>query len=376
MKLAIFGASARAAAFSAIAAGHEVVAADLFADSDLAERCEAYQITSWSDDFIALIEGTRAAGWLYTGGLENHPQIISDLAERCRLFGTTAAALGRLRDPFALVDVARSFGVAMPLIRREPPTGETAKRWLAKPLQSAGGLGIDFWRGNFWRENGTTTEADYFQQYIEDAQPIAATFAVASEGVLLGITRQLVGEPWTGAEPFAYCGSLLQLGDDWSFFSDCLSAIGDMLVALGARGVVGVDMLVRDGECWLIEINPRYPASAELIEHQRGESMIGIHVNACNEMLPRTAAARLSETMAKAVLFAHRKFTVNAQLHAWLFEYRLAVGGDLADIPTAETRIALGEPILTALTTNESDPLSALQARFDEIRTRIDYSML
>ena len=76
-KLAIVGASVRAAAFSAVRAGFEVVAADLFADADLRAICETTRIESGYPDALAdWLASTECDGWLFTGALENHHEVV------------------------------------------------------------------------------------------------------------------------------------------------------------------------------------------------------------------------------------------------------------------------------------------------------------
>src|SRR5207249_9264748 len=82
----------------------------------------------------------------------------------------------------------------------------------------------------------------------------------------LEVTRQLVGEPWLHAAPFHYCGSIgpLPLSESlWRKFW----RIGTVLAkAFRLRGLFGVDCVLRDGIPWPVEVNPRYPASVEVLE--------------------------------------------------------------------------------------------------------------
>ena len=80
--LLILGASARAAAASAVRAGLAPRAIDLFADADLRAICSAAQVDDYPEGLFAAAIEAPAAPWMYTGGLENYPRLVDDLAAR------------------------------------------------------------------------------------------------------------------------------------------------------------------------------------------------------------------------------------------------------------------------------------------------------
>ena len=80
--IVIVGASARAAAFSALRAGLAPWCADLFADADLAARCPAVAVPfdQYPHGFLKIVRQAPPGPWLFTGGLENHPKLIDRIA--------------------------------------------------------------------------------------------------------------------------------------------------------------------------------------------------------------------------------------------------------------------------------------------------------
>ncbi len=88
-RLAIAGASVRAAAFSALRAGYDVVTADLFADADLRAHCDATRIEAGYPEALAdWLAATECDGWLFTGALENHHELINAMAKLRPLMGS------------------------------------------------------------------------------------------------------------------------------------------------------------------------------------------------------------------------------------------------------------------------------------------------
>src|SRR5437660_693977 len=79
--LLIVGASARAAAFSALRAGLEPWCLDQFADADLCARCPAVLVRPrlYPRGLVALARKAPPGPWLYTGGLENRPRLVRRL---------------------------------------------------------------------------------------------------------------------------------------------------------------------------------------------------------------------------------------------------------------------------------------------------------
>jgi len=87
-KLLILGASARAAAQSALRAGcRRVWAADLFADADLRACAEVVQVRDYPHGLEAAISQAPDGPWMYTGALENHPRLVDRLARLHPLLG-------------------------------------------------------------------------------------------------------------------------------------------------------------------------------------------------------------------------------------------------------------------------------------------------
>src|SRR5205807_493928 len=82
--LLIVGASARSAAFSVLRAGLRPECADLFADADLRARCPVWCAPpkDYPGGFLDLPAFAAPGPWLYTGGLENRPELIDELARR------------------------------------------------------------------------------------------------------------------------------------------------------------------------------------------------------------------------------------------------------------------------------------------------------
>ncbi len=375
-QLLIFGASVRAAAFSALRGGLVPWCVDLCADADLRHRCPAMRLPGkYPDSFSEVASGLGPGPWMYTGGLENHPVLVLELASRRPLWGNDANVLRRVRHPAFLRDTARAAGLPTPELAQPghvPPNG----RCLIKPLGSAGGRGVRVWSGDRSKVNWGFA---YLQEQIEGV-PVAALYVAAGgTALLLGLVRQLIGEPWLHAHEFGYCGSVGPLSLS-ATLARSLRRLGHRLAAEGGLGgLFGVDGILRDDAFWPVEINPRYTASIEVLEYATGLRALHLHRLAFEdeqEALSAPVATSAAGVVAKAVLFARQEVVFPAH-GPWT--PTLAVPKpveempEFADLPNADDHIEPGRPVLTLLAkaTDVAGAVAVLRQRAAEVQRHL-----
>ena len=211
----------------------------------------------------------------------------------------------------------------------------------------------------------------YFQEQIEGL-PASAVYTGSGEGAnCLGVTRQLLGLPWCGAnrgaDRFRYCGSIGPLE-----FSPLLARRFEELGSAIARsfaliGLFGVDAIVRDNEIWAIEVNPRYTASIEILERTSSVNAVHFHVQAFSASSASSAFQTLKRrerggrrAAGKAVLYAPANLAVGVAFLDWTES--LNSGREcpaIADIPSPGIDIRAGQPIVTVFA-EDSDERSVL----------------
>jgi predicted ATP-grasp superfamily ATP-dependent carboligase len=328
-------------------AGFAPWCADLFADADLQRACPVRRIepADYPQGLIAVSREAPPGPWLYTGALENRPDIVAEIDRP--LLGNPPDVLRRVRSPFLVADAMRAKGLPCPDVRTAPPPNNDKRRWLVKPRRSAGGVGIRVWR------NGAGFDAKrfYLQEWI-DGENYSAVFVgdAKRQAQLLGVTRQLIGEPWLHAAPFRWCGNIGPLVFPAAAEAN-LRQIGNTLVEeFALRGLFGIDFILRDGVPWLIEVNPRYPASAEVIERRTRQRLMELHCQASLRTNPGGAARQgLFAVCGKAILFAERstEFPKHGPWDAALQMPLEDLNIPFADIPVAGTHIEAGQPVCT-----------------------------
>lgn len=372
--LLIIGASARAAAFSALRAGLHPWCVDLFADVDLQQRCAVTRLTGrYPEGFRRFIESGLPGPWMYTGGLENRPRLLWRWA-RCRpLWGNVNQPWYDSRNPEYVASLLRAEAMPVAALHRAGDKPPTDRRWLLKPRRSAGGMGIRFWtpEQKLWDKNDV-----YCQEWIE-GQSLSLLFLGNGETAhLLGVTRQLVGETWLHAAPFRYCGNIGPL-DPRLVQRPSLEELGELLASqCFLAGLFGVDGILSDGAFWPVEINPRYTASVEVLEHATKLPMLRYHAHVFTHRylspLPPPAMP-MNRIIGKAILFARGDLHFPAD-GPWMTELRSPKPVEelpaFADIPAAGERIEAGKPVLTLFAA--ADSVAACEDALRQIAADLD----
>lgn len=352
--LLIIGASVRAAAFSALRAGMQPWCIDLFADGDLQRHCVATRLTErYPTGFRRFIESGLPGPWMYTGALENWPTLVEDFSQRRRLWGNGKLPLTLARNPQHIFRFLQTRRIPVPALFQGSGSFDSTKRWLLKPRRSAAGIGIRFLR----EEEAPPKKASTFCQEWIDGQSLSLLFlGDIRQCRLLGMTQQLIGVPWLHAASFRYCGSIGPL-DPSIVQHPSLEVLGEVLAGeCYLEGLFGVDGVLRDGAFYPVEINPRYTASIEVLEHATGLRAIEAHAHVFihGGLPPRGAdappLASIGSHVGKAILFAREDLIFPAD-GPWMMELHSPTPVQempaFADIPAAGQRIEAGRPILT-----------------------------
>ena len=350
--LAIVGASTRAAAASAVRAGYQPITADLFADADLRRIATATRITPYPDGLLDWLRTIEPSAWMYTGALENHPDLVDAMAWLATLWGNPGDVLRCVRVPWNLSDALHHSGLLFPDTRDSPEGLPLDGTWLSKTYRGASGSGVRELTAPPPVREGLGEDADpyevVYQRRIAGTPCSAVFIGAGGEAALLGVTRQLVGAPWLGAHGFQYSGSIGPLSLDERTLQTVAkigNAIADRFELLG---LFGVDLILDGDRVWTLEVNPRYAASIEVIERATGVHAIAAHVAACVETRLPDKTQILDRTHGKAVLYARRDVVISPEFAAWSLEQALAGPWPaVADVSVAGTTIEAGRPVLT-----------------------------
>ncbi len=354
MKTLVVGISVRAMVASAIRSGYPVLALDAFGDLDLKSLAEAYALHR---DFNvrysphALCEASRQFSYdavAYTSNLENYPKIIQRLAGSRQIMGNSPQAVAAVRHWPELFDRLKRAGFPVPetIFAADKRKADSHRRWLIKPVSGGGGHGVIFQRSSEF-----PGARFMLQEYISGKACSASFVANGQDCIVLGIAEQLIGMHPFGSQGFRYCGNILPLPEitDPGRAEILVAKVRRLAVfltrAYGLTGVNGIDFILNGDEVYLTEVNPRYSASMELIEHAYELPIFHLHAQAAlGGSLPEfqlEAVLKNRTFFGKAILFAERN-AVAPDTKGWL-------DSGARDIPAPGEKLHKGNPICTVL---------------------------
>jgi predicted ATP-grasp superfamily ATP-dependent carboligase len=382
-RLIIVGASCRAAAESAVRSGFSAWCIDQFGDEDLRACAEHVEVVSrWPDGILDVIPKIPPGTFVITGALENAPQVLARLRDRLPFAGCDVDAMRALRDPLNLQQILQQAGLSALTVALREPSSSSEIRWLKKPLRSAAGFHICRFNSEGQEPAGSSSGSKprfYFQEFSLGRSLSGLYLSDGERCQLLGLTEQLIGSE-AGADAFRYGGSIGPLTNREVSPEVFVTAesIGQALVeASGCRGLFGADLLWDEQaeRLSVCEVNPRYTASAEVIERATEAPLMRWHIAACRG--ERTVAETCKPSGAsttsvvepadfhwalggadsqgtlhgKLICFAQEEFPATAL-------NRLRGEVQMADIPHADQVIPAGHPICTVIARGETADLT------------------
>lgn len=391
-ELIIVGASTRSTAYSAVRAGFQPFCVDQYVDQDLKEIAEVIPKIDDSSHWLRLLNQRPSQDWIYTGALENQPDLIEQISQKHRLNGCHTKILKLARNPFFLEQILSETPIQVPpclpsgiSMSKNSPIGN--EKWLYKPFRGSAGYGIHF-TDSIPSDFGIN-ENLYLQRY-QSGIPLSALFISFREvTVLVGISRQFIGEAALNAKPFQFCGGIT-LSPVPLFLRAPLEQLGQT-IAQGCQiqGIFGCDLILDPGQenrIWLNEVNPRYTALTELFELQYRLPILMWHLAACRsfqdsqpetdetpeqlQKLLRHAENQPLTQIAKGILYASQDILSPEIDWTNNFASNFYQIPEVADIPQQGTLIKTGSPICSVYGagTNHATCLQSLSARIVDIQ--------
>ena len=340
---------------SCLRAGFVPIVCDFFCDQDTRDIAKVKQIPSYESllkpgslpdcDFV-----------LFTGATEHHRRVVENCLSKSKPIGNPTPNAFGLANPIELFQWAESVGVPMPKTQTSLPRGDG--HWLRKRFKSSGGLGVhnlNLGEREF-DESSNSAARMFFQEFVDGSAMSAVFCANDGKALLCGCTRQLTGLAVLGASDFKYCGSIGPVDLSSSFANQLLSIASGMVRDFKLSGLFGIDFVFDHETAWMIEVNPRYTASVEVLELHAGQSLI----------FGRSVEPRKQNLMiGKAIIYwQDERPLVWSNADNWtrlcdVFQYEDCIETIeakivIADVPQPDTEIKQGHPVLTVFATGES----------------------
>ena len=208
------------------------------------------------------------------------------------------------------------------------------------------------------------------QEHVPGINASASFVSNGKECVVLGLTGQIIGRSEFGARGFRYCGNILPLTVG---HNAALAQVRDITTRLTREfklvGVNGLDFVLKDGQVFPLEVNPRYSASMELIERAYGLSIFDIHVQSIQQgALPDFDLAAWwadGGFCGKAIVYAEQD-GVAPDTRGW-------PARDIRDVPFPGEALSVGDPVCTVLASGltQAECFAGLVAQAEAIKGEI-----
>lgn len=367
MKVLLIGVVTREMAQSAVAAGYEVISLDYFGDSDQPGTAEVYSLVR---DFSAQLnlKNLAEAGRTLAGkadkivvgaGLESEPGLLK-IGKPRSYWTNSAKTIDSVRDLRHLSGLLSQTVIKFPKTTLPDDQIPVLGSWLVKNSLHSGGLGVRDWDGQTVLQT-----KEVLQEKIEGQLMSACFLANGTQAKLLGLSRQYEGVPELGAPPYVWCGNIAPYVDP--ALENAITKVVQFLTKqTGLVGVNGIDFVVRDGEPYLLEINPRWTGSLELFECLFGLNMFQMHVEACQGKLPESLPSLSSHKQLGKGIFYTRHNRIVGNTSGWKKR-------GIADIPHSGETIPAGAPVCTIFSEgrNAIDCWDNLQEKAEEIQNEL-----
>ncbi len=378
MRTLITGVSTRAIAESAVKSGNDVFTIDYFGDSDQKQIVENYSLLRdfnlpfRAENLIEVSSRFDFDSLVYISNFENFPDLLDKLPQHVKIIGNSAQTLRKVRDWDVLRDFLTANNIPFPetLLPGEEEKVIGWKGWLLKPTNSGGGSRIKQWEGERLKAN------QIIQRYIKGVPASASFIADGLNSVVIGLSAQLIGLNELGAEGFTWCGNILPIPLSKPAYNFLLKKIEKYISLLSAhfklKGACGIDFIIggewpERPEPYIVEVNPRYTASMELVEEAYGLNVYSLHVMGDEGKLPAFSIAEQNDKSfyGKGIVFARSDIEIK-NTDGWSQR-------GIRDIPFKGDNIIEGHPVCTIMVKSKTykECLLNLFNNTDELRLEI-----
>ena len=362
----IIARSGRSLAESAKRAGYSVHVLDSFADEDTCRFSASIKQLQYTENGFAeneLIESIEDVLSEYpdavvvTGsGFEIYPDLIDQIAQSATIYSNTAETIRLLKHPTTFFELLDSCDIKHPKTLITAPNNPD--NYLVKKIASTGGEDVH-WYNTFPNNN---QQDYYFQEYIDGTVLSAVFLSNGNHSSIVGFNKQWQSSQFESM-PFLY-GGVCSLSEVTEQHYDVIKKSIDCLVGkTGLKGLCGIDyILTDDDEIYVLEVNPRPPASFEL--HEITTSLFDAHIASFKGDMKKYSPERCNGMRACAILYAEFELCIPPD-----FEWPVWV----KDRPVAGARIKKYYPVCTIHAENDSwfDINRDIESRRKQIETQL-----
>jgi uncharacterized protein len=331
--LLVVAKSARMLAQVAQKAGLKPLAIDLWGDQDtLCYAEETLLIPSLAEEYLLsaidyFLGRYPVTCVVYGSGFERHLDSLRCINSRLILLGNQAEVFARLQDKPAFFSLLNALKIPYPEVSYHEPDQEAD--WLLKPLQGQGGVGI-----RRYHRGETAEPSVYWQKYQEGVPHSVLFLADGKRSQVVGFNRQ-----WTislnSRDEFIFSGIINSTELSVAQKAQISGWLNKLVSMLSLKGLNSLDFIQCGQVSYVLEINPRPPASMQL----NNPDLFARHIKACQGELLDYKSVQDGFT-AYQIVYAQEDMKILDG-----FEWP----EDVVDIPVTDSIISKGQPICSMI---------------------------
>ncbi|MBE6512881.1 MAG: ATP-grasp domain-containing protein [Methanobrevibacter olleyae] len=235
-------------------------------------------------------------------------------------------------------------------------------QFILKPLQGSGGLGILLLNNGTYDKlkqvneicENISLENYILQEYIEGTNVSSSVLSSHDDRKNL-INSRLITEHDLGNDSYEYSGNILPLDENsFKMFNYYRTEINadelndemkdtseDLIKEFNLIGSNGVDYILdKDGNLKVIEINPRFQGTYELLENSLGINLLDAHIKACEGEI--IDIPKPNQYSIKKIIYARKQVDIGYLNIPNVF-----------DIPYEGVKIEKDQPLVTIISSNK-----------------------
>lgn len=274
---------------------------DCFSDRDThALAADLYQVSSLAIDNIQT--GVKkfkknCSFCLYGSGFEAYPETLVFLASHFQLLGNSSRTFNALQNKPAFFQQLQRLNITYPAVYVTPPASK--KNYLIKPYQSLGGENIQ--RLTSVNTHPLKKNTFYYQRYIKGENLSVLFLAHREYARVLGYNQQ-----WTRPDSFVFSGIM----NHATLAKQHQHTIQQWLKKLTShyqlQGLCSLDFILYKDQCYLLEINPRPPASMMLYQ----ANLLQHHLLACQNKVDQQTIFLSKKYTAYQIIYAPKHIKI------------------------------------------------------------------
>jgi uncharacterized protein len=313
--------------------GFKPLVIDLWADQDTRSCAEdIQQIPSLAQGHLLpaiayFVRQYPVSCAVYGSGFEPFLDSLRRMGSRLTVLGNRPDVFARLQDKQAFFSLLKALHITYPDVSYHKP--DQGERWLIKPVYGQGGEGV---RASCGSE---AIEASSYWQKYQEGKPHSVLFlADGKRSQIVGFNRQ-----WTTSlndkDEFIFSGIINNTDLTPEKKTQISGWVAGLVPELSLKGLNSMDFIQAGDSSYVLEINPRPPASMQLY----GSDLFARHIKACQGELPDYQPVQVDFT-AYQVVYAQQDTKIPEG-----FEWPEGV----VDIPIPNTTISTGLPICSMI---------------------------